>query len=114
MAESRRDGVAGALLAVEEVGARAVAARLRETGEQVATDAGTLADALDAAAGAAAGVAGGLVCGAALAECADLLSRRAGDCRDEVEGVAHGMDRALTMLAEADQEVARRVGGRAG
>lgn len=126
MAVQRRDGGAGqgtddrgdppsggataALVAFEHAAGRAAAELVRDAGERARHRADGLVEALDAAAAAGSG----LACGPALAECADLLARRARALAEETAGVADGMDRALAALASADEEVARRVAGAAG
>ncbi|MFN3340594.1 MAG: hypothetical protein ACK40Z_12920 [Dietzia sp.] len=110
--------VASALLAFERVAVVAEATRVREAGVRAAEQAGSLAAALEqagaAAGGAGAGPPGGLLSGAALAECAALLARRARDAAVETEQVAECMESSAELLVEADEEVARRVAGAAG
>lgn len=103
-------GVTGALVAFDHAAGRAAAMVIREAGERTRRQADGLVAALDAASAAA----GGLVCGPALAECADLLARRARALAEETVGTADGMDLALGALVGADEEVARRVAGAAG
>lgn len=103
-------GVTGALVAFDHAAGRAEAVLVRDAGERTRRRADDLVAALDAASAAA----GGLICGPALAECADLLARRARALAEETEWVAGGMDRALDALVTADEEVARRVAGAAG
>ncbi|MDN5723138.1 MAG: hypothetical protein L0H20_09095 [Corynebacterium sp.] len=98
-------GVAGALVAFEQVAVVAAAAGVRDAGARTAEDVRELVAALDAAAVAASQ----LVCGPALAECADLLARRARDVHAESDTVAADMERAVGTLVDADEEVARHV-----
>lgn len=105
-----RSSIAGALLAFEQVSVVASAAGVREAGVRTLEDTRGLVAALDAASAAA----GHLVCGSALAECADLLARRARDLESEIDMVATGMERAMGTLVAADEEVARRVADVAG
>ncbi|MDV8001652.1 hypothetical protein [Rhodococcus sp. IEGM 1408] len=120
-AEARRavsGPVASALLAFEQVAVAAEAGRVREAGARVAERAGELIAALEeasaAASGVQAGVSGGLLSGPALAECAELLARRARAVATDTEGIAGEMERASGLLAEADEEGARRVAGAGG
>ncbi|MFN3600284.1 MAG: hypothetical protein ACK4UY_02710 [Dietzia sp.] len=108
--------VAAALVAFERVAVVAEAARVREAGVRAAEQAGTLVAALEQAGAAAggAGPPGGLLSGAALAECAALLERRARDAAVETEQVAERMGSAVEQLSQADEEVAHRVAGAAG
>ena len=114
---ARQGRVASALLAFEQVAVGAEAARVREAGARMAEQAGELVAALEVASAAAAGVQigqQGLLTGPALAECAALLARRARDCAVETARIGDAMTRAAGLLADADGEVARDVGGAAG
>lgn len=105
-----RGGIAEALVAFEQTAVVAAAAGVRDAGVRTLEDTRGLVAALDAASAAA----GHLVCGPALAECADLLARRARCLESESDGVAAGMERAMGALVEADEEVALRVADAAG
>lgn len=110
--------VAAALVAFERVAVVAEAARVREAGVRAADQAGSLAAALEQAAAAAggtgAGPPGGVLSGAALAECAALLARRARDEAEETEQIAGRMESAAELLVGVDEEVARGVAGAGG
>ncbi|WP_344392941.1 hypothetical protein [Dietzia cercidiphylli] len=119
MAGSSGSGpVAAALVAFERVAVVAEAARVREAGVRAADQAGSLAAALEQAAAAAggtgAGPPGGVLSGAALAECAALLVRRARDGVQETEQIAGRMESAAELLVGVDEEVARGVAGAGG
>lgn len=119
MAGSSGSGpVAAALVAFERVAVVAEAARVREAGVRAADQAGSLAAALEQAAAAAggtgAGPPGGVLSGAALAECAALLARRARDGVQETEQLAGRMESAAELLVGVDEEVARGVAGAGG
>lgn len=111
-------GEHGPGLAVDRLAVVGEAIRVREVGERASTDATELVSALEeasaAASGMAAAVPGGLISGPALAECAALLARRARDCAAATDRIAEGMTRAVGLLAEADEEVARGVADAAG
>ena len=107
---ARTRGVAGALVAFEQVAVVGAAADVRRAGARTVEDTRELVAALEAASVAA----GHLGCGPALAECADLLARRVRDVEAETDAVAAGMERAMGMLVEADEEGARRVADAAG
>lgn len=111
-------GEHGPGLAVDRLAVVSEAIRVREVGERVSTDATELVSALEEASAAASGVAGavpgGLISGPALAECAALLARRARDCAAETDRIAEDMTRAVGLLVEADEEVARGVADAAG
>lgn len=110
--------VASALLTFEQRAVAAEAARVREAGVRAAERSGGLVAALEeasaAAAGVRAGLSGGLLSGPALEECAGLLARRARAAVVDTDGIAGEMARASGLLAEADEEVARRVAGAGG
>ncbi|QGW25961.1 hypothetical protein GJR88_04511 [Dietzia sp. DQ12-45-1b] len=110
--------VAAALVAFERVAVAAEATRVRAAGEHAAAGADSLAAVLGQAGEAAgcsgAGPPGGLLSGAALAECAALLLRRARDEAQETGRIAENMERAADLLVGADEEVARGVSGAAG
>lgn len=110
--------VAAALVAFERVAVVAEAARVREAGVRAADQAGSLAAALEqavaAAGGTGAGPPGGVLSGAALAECAALLVRRARDGVQETEQLAGRMESAAELLVGVDEEVARGVAGAGG
>lgn len=110
MAGTEPDGITGAVLAFEQVAVVAAAAGVREAGVRAAKESRELVAALDAASAAA----GGLMCGPALAGCADLLARRARVAEVQAADVADGMERAARTLTDADEEVARRVADAAG
>ena len=106
------------LLAFQRAAVLGQADRVREAGEAGATRSAELVGALEeasaAASGMAASVPGGLICGPALAECAALLARRARDSAEETDRIAGAMTRGAGLLAEVDEEVARRVSRAAG
>ena len=106
------------LLAFQQAAVLGQAVRIREAGEAGATRSAELVGALEeasaAASGMAASVPGGLICGPALAECAALLARRARDSAEETDRIAGAMTRGAGLLAEVDEEVARRVSRAAG
>lgn len=106
------------LLAFEQTAVTAEAARVRDAGVDTAASAADLVAALEEASAAAAGMAAGgavaLLTGPALAECADLLARRAREHEAQSRRIAEAMARAAGLLAEADEEVARGVTGTAG
>ncbi|WP_354058635.1 hypothetical protein [Dietzia sp. 2505] len=110
--------VAAALVAFERVAVVAEATRVREAGIRAAEQAGTLAAVLEqavaAAGGTGAGPPGGVLSGAALAECAALLARRARDGVEETEQIAGCMESAAELLVGVDEEVARGVAGAGG
>lgn len=103
MADAGVDGTRQMGLRPEAVCAAAGA--VRDSGTEVMDGTRGLVAALDAASAAAAG----LVCGPALAACADLLARRARDLGARTDEVAAGMERAVGALIAADEEVAGRV-----
>ena len=106
------------LLAFQRAAVLGQADRVREAGEAGATRSAELVGALEEASAAASGMAssvpGGLICGPALAECAALLARRARDSAEETDRIAGVMTRGAGLLAEVDEEVARRVSRAAG
>lgn len=106
------------LLAFQQAAVLGQAVRIREAGGSGAARSAELVGALEeasaAASGMAASVPGGLICGPALAECAALLARRARDSAEESDRIAGAMTRGVGLLAEADEEVARRVSRTAG
>lgn len=116
--ESGHGPIGAALLAFERVAVVAESIRVREAGEQMATDAAELVAALEEASAAASGVpfgaSGGLLTGPALAECAALLARRARDAATEGGRIADSMTRSVELLTSEDEEVGRRVAGAAG
>lgn len=94
------------------------ASRVRGAGAHAADQADSLAAALgqagEAAIASGAGPPGGLLSGAALEECAALLARRSRDDAEEIGRIAGQMERALELLATADEEGARGVAGAGG
>lgn len=110
--------IEAALLAFDRDAVAGQAVRIREVGERMPSDAASLVAALEEASAAAAGMAGalatGLSSGAALAECAALLARRARDCADGNRRIAEDMTHSADLLADVDEEVAGRVAGAAG
>lgn len=110
MAETEPGGIAGAVLAFEQAAVAAAAAGVREAGARTAEEARELVAALDAASAAA----GDLMCGPALAGCADLLARRARDAQARADDTAAGMERAVRFLVDVDEEVSASVADAAG
>lgn len=110
MADTGPGGIAGAVVAFDQTAVRGAADEVRAAGERTVEDTREMVAALEAASAAATG----LLCAPALAECADLLARRARSVEAETEGVATGMESAAGVLAETDEEVARRVADAAG
>lgn len=116
--EPVRGPVGAALLAFEQMAVAAEAIRVREAGERTTTDVAELVTALEEASAAAAGVqlgsGGGLLTGAALAECASLLARRAHHLTGETDEIAESMFRSVAVLAAEDEAVSRSVSRAAG
>lgn len=110
MAETGTDAIGEAVVAFEQVAVRAAAIGVRESGAGVVTEAWGLVAALEAASVAATG----MLSGPALAECADLLARRARALETEADAVAEGMQRGVADLVAADEEGAGRVADAAG
>lgn len=104
-------------LAFDRAAVEKRAARVSDAGECVPSEAAALVAALDEASAAAVGLAGalpsGLMSGAALAECAALLARRASDSAAETRRIAEAMMSSAALLADTDAEVAGRVSGAA-
>lgn len=105
-------------LALDRAGVAEAARHIRAVGAGVAEDAQELVAALEEASAAAAGVrmgpGAGLVTGPALSECAAILARRMRDATLETGELSRAMTRAADLLADADEEVARRVSGAGG
>ena len=116
--EAREESSVTAHLALDRTGVATAARRIRAAGAGVADDAQELVAALEEASAAAAGVrmgpGAGLVTGPALTECAAILARRVRDVARETGELAREMTRAAGLLADADEEVARRVSGAGG
>lgn len=116
--DSARGPIGAALLAFEQVAVAAEAIRVREAGERTTADVAELVTALEEASAAAAGVqlgsGGGLLTGAALAECASLLARRAQHLAAEAEEIGDSMSRSVALLAAEDEEAGRSVSRAAG
>lgn len=110
MADTGVGGIGEALVAFEQIAVRTAAVGVRESGVEVVEGARGLVAALDAASVAATG----MLSGPALAECADLLARRARDLEAEADTVAGGMERGVGTLVAADEEGAGRVADAAG
>lgn len=110
MTETGAGAIGAAMVEVEQAAIRAEASGVRQSGAHVVEHAAGLAAALDAASAAAAG----MLSGPALAECADLLARRARALEAEADSVADGMERGVGTLVAADEEGAGRVADAAG
>ena len=106
-----------AVVAVDQTVVAVAAGRVRAAGGTASAEAAELVRALEDASAAASGWAGvgpaPLLSGAALAECAALLARRARDLVAETDRIAEDIVGSAGYLDAVDREVADRVAGAA-